>query len=235
MVVLKGIELKGVYSKIIDLINKDSKIQYYYENIFSQKRRIIYYDEYLILKELIKRSNNNKIAVLDNNLYINYYPLISEINNEILEILINNDIEEKEVEYCEKRMLNKDIGIYTTVFSSVIKINNQYYCIYNDDIDEYTSVEEIQEDCFKLYNQNISDFEKSSNKNYKIFEITEEIDYLTFLQKSKSIEENIYLDISWNKEIVEQKIKLLNTIYGLRFEIYLKKIIFVNMLRFIVF
>lgn len=125
LVVLKGIKLDGVNSEISKLINKDSKMQYYYENIFSQKRRVLYYDEYLILKEFLKGSNNNRIAILNNNLYINYYPLFSNIEEKILETLLNNDIEDTEVKYIKEKSLDKDIRTYTTIFSSVIKLDNE--------------------------------------------------------------------------------------------------------------
>lgn len=223
LVVLKGIELKGFHSEISKLINKDSKMQYYYENIFSQKRRVLYYDEYLILKEFLKGSNNNHIAILNNNLYINYYPLFSNIDEKILEILLNNDIEDTEIKYIEEKSSDKDIRTCTTIFSSVIELDNEYYCIYNEDIDKYDNIEDIEEEYFELYDEEHFPFGKSSNKKYEIFEIFEEMDYLYLLKRMDSIKENIYLDISWNEEEVEKKINILNNIYNLQLEVYLKE------------
>ena len=223
LVVLKGIKLDGVNSEISKLINKDSKMQYYYENIFSQKRRVLYYDEYLILKEFLKGSNNNRIAILNNNLYISYYPLFSNIEEKILETLLNNDIEDTEVKYIEEKSLDKDIRTYTTIFSSVIKLDNEYYCIYNEDIDKYDDIEEIEEEYFNLYDEENFSFGKSSNKKYEIFEVVEEIDYLHLLKRVDSIKESIYLDISWNEEEVEKKINILNNIYNLQIEVYSKE------------
>lgn len=223
LVVLKGIKLENINSEISKLINKDSRIQYYYENIFSQKRRVIYYDEYLILKEFLKGSNNNKIAILNNNMYINYYPLISSIDKDILKVLIKNDIEDSEVQYYEDVSLDKDIRTYTTIFSSINELDNEYYCIYNEDVDDYNSFDEIEEKYFNLYVEENFSFKKSSNKGYKIFEIVEEEDYLHFLKKISSIKENMYLDISWNKEEIEKKVNILNNIYNLKIELYLKE------------
>ena len=180
LVVLKGINIKEIDSEISKLINKDSKMQYYYENIFNKKRRVIYYDEYLILKEFLRGSSNNNIAILINNIYINYYPLTSSLNKDVLEVLIKNDIEDNEIKYSEELSLDKDIKIYTTIYSSVIELDNKYYCIYNEDIDNYNSIEEIKEEYFNLYVEEAFNFEKNLNKRYQVIEIVEETDYLYF-------------------------------------------------------
>lgn len=223
LVVLKGINIKEIDSEISKLINKDSKMQYYYENIFNKKRRVIYYDEYLILKEFLRGSSNNNIAILINNIYINYYPLTSSLNKDVLEVLIKNDIEDNEIKYSEELSLDKDIKIYTTIYSSVIELDNKYYCIYNEDIDNYNSIEEIKEEYFNLYVEEAFNFEKNLNKRYQVIEIVEETDYLYFLERINSIKENIYLDINWNEKEIEKKIGILKNIYKIQIELYSKE------------
>lgn len=205
LVVLKGVKIENLDSEVARLIDKDYKIQYYYENIFNGKRRVIYYEEYLILKELLKGGKNNNIAIIENNLYINYYPLFSKIDNKILQVLIQNNIEDNEIIYMEEPLLDKEIRIYTEIFSSVIMINNEYYCIYNEDIEGYDSIEEIRETYFDLYELNSNVLYKNLNYDYRIVEIKEEKEYLKFLKSLKTNKENIYLNINWNKELIEKK------------------------------
>lgn len=220
LVVIKGIKLDSIDSKINKLIDKDSRLQFYYENIFSRKQKVLYYDEYLILKEFLKGSNNNNIAILNNNIYINYYPLTSLIDENILEALVKNDIEDNEIQYYEENSSDKDVRTYTSIFSSVIKLNNEYYCIYNEDIEDYNDTEEINEKYFNLYDTDTLFLKKSSNKNYERFEINEEIDYLLLLKSFDSTKKNIYLDISWKEKELEKNISILNNIYNLQIELY---------------
>ena len=222
-IVLKGIKIEGVFSEIVKLIDKKYVLEYFYENIYNMKRRIIYYEEYIVLKDFFKLSNNNRIIVLNNNLYVNYYPLFSMLDEKTIKILRDSNNEESEIVYCEEEILDKDIQIYKSIFLSIEKIKDEYYCVYNEDIDAYNEEGELNETYVDLYELTGEYIVKSFNKDYKIVEISDENEYINFLREIELNKENIYIDISWNIEVLEEKIKIVNKIYNLEIEIFENK------------
>ena len=99
IIVLKGIPLEAVthdYKTVYmeDIVN--NKIRYFYEEIV-KKRRFISYEELLLLNSFIL-DQYSKIYVLNNNLYINQYPLDILVNENTRKGLLVH-FEESENEY----------------------------------------------------------------------------------------------------------------------------------------
>ncbi|MEO2496108.1 hypothetical protein ABHA36_18175, partial [Clostridium paraputrificum] len=79
ILVLKGIDIKLLYNDLNINIEKiiDNKLLYFM-NIVQNNRKVITYDEYLALYNLVSMQYK-RIIILENNMFINYYPLYSTI------------------------------------------------------------------------------------------------------------------------------------------------------------
>lgn len=118
IIVLKGIPLTVVDSEntIVDIekITKN-KMEYYLTNIYTAKRKYISYEEFLLLKSFIIEQYKN-IYILNNNLYINQYPLdiylSDEVRSGILAHFTDSDDEDDDTEIGD---IDEIISIYTGI------------------------------------------------------------------------------------------------------------------------
>lgn len=172
LIVLKGFDKEYIKDTLdMDKIIKD-KFKYFNECIYN-KKNIITYDEYLILSPLIDMQYN-KIIVLENNMYINLVPLVTNISNAIKEKLLIHFDDEKEGEEYEIG----DIREYVNVYSNFKVINNSYYVTYND----LLKSEKIEEK--KLFD-NLDQISVQVQTNYDEitgFDLNDEDDYIKLIQ-----------------------------------------------------
>ena len=90
LIVLKGINLSLFDNTNIDLKEIiDNKFSYFANKIMSSNRQFISYEEFLLLKDFIV-SQYNKIFILDNNIFINKYPVEPYFSTDICQGLINH-------------------------------------------------------------------------------------------------------------------------------------------------
>lgn len=208
IIVLKGINPKeaGIENDIdIELLLNDKFL--YYMNLYKDGRNIITYDEYVGLYNFII-DQYEKVIILENNLYINYYPMYVTITEDTLEkLLVHYDTEKEGDKY-----FIDGITELTAIYSNIKSINEEYYVVYNklikDEKEEIVYLFDINRDDKKVEDVKLSD---------NCYKVINEEDYL-FLLKSLENKRNeeIYIlanNTSINKVVIEQKIKLLREIY----------------------
>ena len=221
LVVLKGFELKEQSCNVDQLINKDQRMNYFFHNIFSGKKKVLYFEEYLLLKDLLKGTSSNKIAILSNNIYINYYPMVAKVDSLILKALLDNKQQDEDTDDEEFEVDDIEVRKYTDVYSEIIELNGKYYCIYNVGMDGYADgIETIEEEYINFYStSSIPLKENKSPKGEKIV-ITEEIEYLNFLDQLDRPISTLCVEVAWNTGKIEERLQILNSLYKVKIEIF---------------
>lgn len=190
IIVLKGIPLEAVthdYKTVYmeDIVN--NKIRYFYEEIV-KKRRFISYEELLLLNSFIL-DQYSKIYVLNNNLYINQYPLDILVNENTRKGLLVH-FEESENEYDNTFI--GDISPILELYNSLQSYNGYLigsYC--NEIIPINNKIKNIN--LFDLEDSKLK-IEKSSNTN--IIELEDESDYIKLIKFIFEEPDEVYIKIS---------------------------------------
>ena len=176
IVVLKGIPMAAIDTEntIIDPEKiTQNKMGYFFNNIYSAKRKYISYEEFLLLRSFIVEQYKT-IYILNNNLYINQYPLDIYLSDDIRKgILTHFTDSEDEDDDTEIGDIDEIISIYTG-----IKEYNTYligsYC------------DDNQTDDMKIQRINLFDDVDINLKNVSQSVVDEYIDV---------IEESDYIDV----------------------------------------
>ena len=221
LVVLKGFKLKEQSCDVKQLINKDQRMNYFFHNIFSGKKKVLYFEEYLLLKDLLKGSSNNKIAILNNNIYINYYPLIANLDSQITKALLGNRQHDEDIDDEEFEIDDLEVRKYTDVYSELIKLSGKYYCIYNVGLDNYIDgVETIEEEYIDFYTPENLSLKENTNSNIDKVVITDEIEYISFLDQLDSQTPILCVEVAWSPERIKKRLQILNSVYNIQIEIF---------------
>lgn len=179
IVVLKGIPVGIVDPEhsVIDIqkITQD-KMGYYFLNVYNAKRKYISYEEFLLLKSFIVEQYES-IYILNNNLYINQYPLDiylkEELKNGILTHFTDSEIDEDDSEIGD---IDEIISIYT----GIKEFNTYLIGSYCDD----TQTEDI-----KIHRLNLLDDVDVAIRNVsqslvgEYIDIIEESDYIDLVKR----------------------------------------------------
>lgn len=210
IIVLKGF-LNEDIDNTINSVNLSEiivdKMTYFLNNIYN-KRNLITYDEYLLLNPIINMQYR-KIVILENNVYINLFPLISTITDDIKEKLLINFDEDKEGDKYEIG----DITEYTNIYSSFREIDGQYYVVYND---FFKSEKEELVNLFET--ESFLEYEDIVDNKDKIYDINDEDDYVRIVKLLKDRSLNKFNLV--NKKnyitsiIIKEKLNILNKIFG---------------------
>lgn len=214
LIVLKGFE-KNYFNEIIPEVSigeimKD-RTKYYLSEIYN-KRKIISYDEYLILYSIINMQYEN-IIVIENNIYMNIYPLSVTIDNEVIKRLLIHFDEEKEGGKYEIGSI-KD---YLDIYSSVREFDDKYYITYNDNLKN--------EEIIQLFDEiNLSKIPVNNiHSENKIIDLNDEEDYIRLINMANLNEINkvsIYNKKNYmTKVFIKEKYWILNQIYFNKIEI----------------
>lgn len=206
IIVLKGIDIKLFYDISIDL-NKilDNKLSYLF-SIVKSGRIMILYDEYLALYNLITEQYNN-IYIIDNNLYLNYYPLNISIEENQLYGLLNHYNDELEGD----GVFIGDISELTNIYGNIVSIDDQYFITYNH------FLKHEKEKIIDLFK--IDTFYKPESKEYSdeidVLELVDELDYVEFLYnlirgKINSIQ-IVDKNIGINPRVLYEKLSIINS------------------------
>lgn len=172
IIVAKGINLDDIGLSKIN-VDKYMKNKREYTNRLNNGVKIISYDEFLLFNDILKFFYQT-IYIIDNNLYLNYYPINADLNENILNCLLKHFDRENDDDF----LLMNNIDDYTNAYGEITKIGNNIYCVYND----YLMDEKINY---------IKMWETSGFNNDKyvylsdedVFEIKEEEDYINFLRQ----------------------------------------------------
>ena len=209
IIVLKGIDLTLINESIS--INIDKVIQNkmaHYLDIYQSKRKIISYDEYLALYEVILMQHK-KIIILSNNIYFNYYPLCSIISKQNIDALLNHYDEEKEGEQFEIG----NISELTAIYGNFKVINDSYYVSYNNLINDEKEV------IIDIFENKDTNFAKECFVNIEnCYDIVDEEKYIAMLDDivKKDIKTINILEknSSLNRVLLEEKIKIIKYIWA---------------------
>jgi len=140
VIVLKGIDI-SIYDEQIT-INLDEvlndKLRYFFR-INQDGRRVITYDEYLALYDFVLAQYKN-VIILENNMFINFYPLQVKISTEKLNALLCHYDEDKEGDKYEIG----DISELTLIYGNIKTMKDRHYVIYNN------TVSDIKEKIFQI-------------------------------------------------------------------------------------
>lgn len=172
IIVLKGFHLESYVTRNISLATLNENKLNYFLSISMLEEKVISYDEYIALYDFVL-AQYEKVVILENNLYYNFYPLNLSLGIEVEFGLINHfDVEINEnVEYDDL------IKPYLDIYSNVIKVNDKVYVTYNqilkDEKETFVDVFKNECDGFQIENY---------NTGLKTFDIIEEIDYLFAIQ-----------------------------------------------------
>lgn len=208
IIVLKGIDIRLINNSLIIDIDEviENKLNYFLK-LSQIGRKIITYDEYLALYELVLMQYK-KVIILENNMFINYYPLNAKLSNEKLVALVNHYDEEKDGDQYEIG----NIVDLTNIFGNIKFINGSYYVTYNNILaDEKEEVIQI----FEKENSEINKEEISLSSH--CYEVIDEEDYILMLDKLLHEDiKFIYIlekNTSLGKMLIEDKIKVLKSYF----------------------
>lgn len=171
LIVLKGIDLDHIVSNKVDL-EKYMDNKFMYLDYLRSTNNIISYDEFVYFYEAISLFYKN-IYVIDNNMYINFYPINVNLSNQKLDMLLSHYDEES----SEDAIVGEDIQDYTNIYGNIIKVNDDYYAAYNDMLsDEKVSI-------ISMWSE--GNIEKTTKRGFTddehTIEVIDEISYLNLL------------------------------------------------------
>lgn len=168
IIVVKGIDLDIIGLEKIDL-EKYIDNKFMYIDYLRESNNIISYDEFVCFYEVISLLYKN-IYVIDNNLYINFYPINVNLSDEKYNMLIYHFDDDSK----EDTFIGDDIQDYTNIYGNVVKISRNYYVVYNDMLsDEKVTTIHMWQD------GNISDIEKSVFSDCEdVIEVIDEDSYI---------------------------------------------------------
>ena len=208
IIVLKGVDISKFYDNLVVDIDKifNDKLAYFVE-MYKMGRKIIAYDEYLALYDFIV-NQYKKIIILENNLYIHYYPLTVRIYEERITGLLRHFSEDGDKDDIPIQELKEYINIY----ANVIEVNDKIYVAYNQNIE---NEKEYIENIFHVAQPEIekvilSDTSESSG----VIQIIDEDDYIIFLDNVLNTSLETFYVIHKNsaipQSILKEKLSILN-------------------------
>ena len=196
LVVLKGYVDNNV--SIEDILN--NKFQYF-SKYMSESRPYMLYSEFIALYSFVM-DQYSKITILDNNTYLNFYPIDIKIGEQKLDKICdyyNEDTYETQVEdghfedNTNESENNEDINELVNLYANVIKVEGDTYVVYNEPVKD----EKI--DFVNLWGMNQEDaidFVQKENNEHSLIDIIDEIDYLKLVKAVlNSEEEGHYINI----------------------------------------
>ena len=208
IIVLKGIDITLYYKQVIvDLDELLKNKLSYFMKISMDGRRIITYDEYIALYDLVLLQYK-KIIIIENNLYINFYPLQVRVSDKKLKALLAHFDEDKEGDMYEIG----DLTDLTSIYGNITTVNNSYYVSYNN----ITTVE--KEIKVNLFNKVSEAIRREGIIDIDLcFNIIDEYDYIGMLEKINiELPNKLYIlekNTSINKILLEEKLQVIRTVY----------------------
>lgn len=207
IIVLKGIDIKLIENNLsIDIEEMlDNKLNYFLK-LAQSGRKVIIYDEYLALYDLVLMQYK-KIIILENNIFINYYPLQVELRGGRLNDLLNHFDEEKEGDKYEIG----NIAELTAIYGNIKIINDKYYVTYNNIISDE------KEQIFLIFPKDFTAIEKEETEYTGLYyEISDEEDYVlmidSILKEDRKTIHIIEKNTSLSQMLIKDKLMVLKYI-----------------------
>ena len=198
LIVLKGIDINLVHPElVVDMdVLLENKLQYLFG--VAGSRQVITYDEYLALYDFVV-SQYQQIVIIENNLFINYFPLQVKLSEQRLTDLVTHFDEEKQGDRYEIG----NIVDLTTIYGNISRVNDSYYIIYN-----HTLTHEKEKRVVLFESVRVTDFPIASVYE-KSYDITDEEDYVELLDDLLNGRNKVFnvieKETAFNKSLFREK------------------------------
>ncbi|KAF5055825.1 ATP-dependent RNA helicase DbpA [anaerobic digester metagenome] len=209
LIVLKGIPLDIIDAENANKINIEdivkNKAMYLFVNIVG-KRKYILYEEFLTMYNLLI-DQYKRIYVLNNNIYIENYPININFSDEVRNGLLKHygDYEGEDDENC----YIGDIEQFTSLFSGIKDVNGYLLGAYFDDF-ILRNEKIINVNIFDEYDEEIITKQLESGR---FIDINEDSDYIDFVRCVFDKPDEIYVNITnfqGDKNRLSEHIKILS-------------------------
>lgn len=190
LVVLRGISLSDV-DKSIEKVSLDKVIENkmgYFMSIYG-KRSYVSYEEFLLLADFMI-AQYKEIYVLDNNIYMEQYPVEDCFPDEIKRGLLAH-FEESEDDENDDTYIG-DIDEYVSIFEGLKEYNGYLMGVYSVP-DALSSNKVIKVNIFDAKKTEIISVQ---NEGALECELIEEADYIDFVKKLFSAPDELYISVS---------------------------------------
>lgn len=190
IVVLKGIPLSFVDDSIgrIDLSDIISDKLGYFMSIF-RRRRYLSYEEFLLLADFVV-AQYKEIYILNNNVYIEQYPLEECFPNEIRSGILTHFTESENGE-TDSSFIG-DIDEYISIFQGIKEYNGYLMGVYCP----ASALQNQKVITINLFDTNESDIVYCADSSNDFVEIVEEADYIDFIKLLFAEPDEIHVRIS---------------------------------------
>ncbi len=210
IVVLKGIEQKRFADINLSDIFKAGITKTWLNLYQSSNIKLISYEEFLYLYSFIE-GEYNKIYIINNNLFNNFYPLNVTIPADIKSQLKDFFDDENDRNISNTQI--QDGEKYTKIYSNFKQTNELYFVRYNDESElkgnKITIINLFEEDNLKELN-----FKTITSDNKKEIAIVQEPDDFLFILEKLLNEDKAVINIesySGNIDVLKKKIQLIQT------------------------
>lgn len=225
IIVLKGFPLSVVNTDAPHIASMVENKFAYFMQLIQSNRKYILYEEYICLYEFLIQQFRS-IIVVENNLYINLYPLYANISNEIISGLrVHFDTDNQ-----NQDDVIGDISEYIQIYSNYSEIGGISFIVYNDPIEQIRS-EKIK--TIKLLDNKDSTLqlviltEEQAATLVNSIEIMDEVDYVNTLRYLFKKPDELYINYdncAIDKVLVEEKLCLVAGTFSEWTDIYHYKV-----------
>lgn len=192
--VLKGIPLDIVdpeAAKLVDLAKVvENKAAYLFINIIG-KRKFITYEEFLLLKQMLV-DQYKTIYILNNNIYIENYPINPYFSDDIRKGLLNHYMETDDENEDEAYI--GDISEYIAIYNGIKEYNGYLLGVYCDDMltrnEKIENINLFDDISYEVESRGLGD------SDIEFFDILDEADYIHFVKLVFEKHDEIYVRIS---------------------------------------
>lgn len=202
--VLKGIPLSMVDDSIdVNLEEIVNNRLSYLSKIVGQ-REFITYEEYLLLYHFIEEQYS-EIIIINNNLFMEQYPIDLKVNDRTRMGLLNHFAEDDEV---NDELVIGEISSFISLFNGLKKCDDYYLVAYCENEETSLKVQQIN-----LFDAVDSEVEFEDNHPEDFIDLIEESDYVNLVTKVLKGEEKIVARISnymGDIQRLKERINILN-------------------------
>lgn len=178
IIVLKGIPMDAIYLEYVNKIDLEAlvenKLTYFMKMV--SERSVITYEEFLLLYDFVV-SQYSTVYILNNNVYIEQYPLNLACSNNTIQGLLNHFMEVED-DKSDDIQIGEGVQELISLFVGLKEYNGFYIGSYCDD-KIFRSPKVIRINVFNASDYKLQKVDSSDN----FFEIIEEADYIDFVRR----------------------------------------------------
>lgn len=190
VVVLKGIPISFVTPEVNKIVLSDvvNDKMGYFMSIY-EKRNFLSYEEFLLISDFAI-AQYKEIIILENNLYMEQYPIENYFTDDVKKGLLAH-FKESEAEEKDETYIG-DIDEYIAIFEGIKEYNGYLLGVYN----EPPSLMSSKIVHKNIFDQNKFDITLTSNSELLEIDLIEESDYVDLVKRLFSEPDKLYIRIS---------------------------------------